>query len=56
MAFKPNYNFQKAERVRAKAQKKQDKLKRQEEETARRKATKDGEPDTQAQESADDAE
>jgi hypothetical protein len=28
MAFKPNYNFQKAERARAKAQKKQEKLKR----------------------------
>lgn len=28
MAFKPNYNFQKAERNRAKALKKQEKLKR----------------------------
>ena len=28
MAFKPNYNFQKAERNRAKLQKKQEKLKR----------------------------
>lgn len=28
MAFKPNYNFQKAERARAKAQKKQEKLRR----------------------------
>lgn len=56
MAFKPNYNFQKAERARAKAQKKQDKLKRQEEETAKRKASKDGAPDPEAPTSADDAE
>lgn len=38
MAFKPNYNFQKAERSRAKAQKKQEKLKRLQEEAAKRKA------------------
>ena len=44
MAFKPNYNFQKAERSRAKAQKKQEKLKRLQEETAKRKATRDDEP------------
>ena len=37
MAFKPNYNFEKAERDRAKKQKKQEKLRRQEEETAKRK-------------------
>jgi len=42
MAFKPNYNFQKAERARAKAQKKQEKLRRLEEETAKRKAIRDG--------------
>lgn len=53
MAFKPNYNFQKAERSRAKAQKKQEKLKRLEEETAKRKEAKG---DAQAQTSADDAE
>ncbi len=46
MAFKPNYNFQKAERSRAKAQKKQEKLKRLEEAAAKRKAERDGEPDT----------
>jgi len=31
MAFKPNYNFQKAERNRAKALKKQEKLRRKQE-------------------------
>jgi hypothetical protein len=40
MAFKPNYNQQRADRNRAKAQKKQEKLKRLEEETARRKAAR----------------
>jgi hypothetical protein len=45
MAFKPNYNFQKAERSRAKAQKKQEKLKRLQEETAKRKAEQGEEPD-----------
>lgn len=45
MAFKPNYNFQKAERSRAKAQKKQEKLKRLQEETEKRKATRGDEPD-----------
>jgi hypothetical protein len=40
MAFKPNYNQQRADRNRAKAQKKQEKLKRLEEETAKRKAAR----------------
>ncbi|HUU66526.1 MAG TPA: hypothetical protein VMW57_04490 [Methyloceanibacter sp.] len=40
MAFKPNYNFQKAERNRAKLQKKQEKLKRKQE--ARGDAPEDG--------------
>ena len=40
MAFKPNYNQQRADRNRAKAQKKQEKLQRIEEETARRKAAR----------------
>jgi hypothetical protein len=44
MAFKPNYNQQRADRNRAKAQKKQEKLKRLEEETAKRKAARGGEP------------
>lgn len=37
MAFKPNYNQQRAERTRAKEQKKREKLQRKEEEVARRK-------------------
>jgi hypothetical protein len=41
MAFKPNYNFQKAERARAKAQKKQKKLNRLQEESEKRKAAQD---------------
>jgi hypothetical protein len=44
MAFKPNYNQQRADRNRAKAQKKQEKLKRLEEETAKRKAARSDEP------------
>jgi len=43
MAFKPNYNFEKAERDRAKAQKKQEKLQRQQDETAKRKGERDDE-------------
>ena len=49
MAFKPNYNQQRADRDRAKAQKKQQKLKRLEDEFAKRKAVRgeeSGEPDT----------
>jgi hypothetical protein len=48
MAFKkPNYNQERADRNRAKAQKKQEKLKRLEEETAKRKAARGelGDPD-----------
>ncbi len=44
MAFKPNYNQQRADRNRAKAQKKQEKLKRLEEETAKRKAARGDAP------------
>jgi hypothetical protein len=44
MAFKPNYQQQRADRNRAKAQKKEEKLKRLEEETARRKAARGDEP------------
>lgn len=40
MAFKPNYNQQRADRNRAKEQKKQEKRKRLEEETAKRKAAR----------------
>jgi len=59
MAFKPNYNFQKAERSRAKAQKKQEKLKRLQEETEKRKASRSDEPGDDAgsdpEKSTDDA-
>ena len=41
MAFKVNYNQQRAERDRAKAAKKEAKLREQEEETARRKAERE---------------
>jgi hypothetical protein len=55
MAFKPNYNQQRADRNRSKAQKKQEKLKRLEEETARRKAARGeaADPD-KAQEDAEE--
>jgi hypothetical protein len=45
---KPNYNFQKAERERAKNRKKQEKLKRLEDETAKRQAERDDENDPNA--------
>ena len=48
MAFKPNYNFQKAERDRAKTQKKQQKLQRLQEESARRKAERGEQADSEA--------
>jgi hypothetical protein len=38
MAFKPNYNQQRAERNRAKQAKREEKLKQQQERTAQRKA------------------
>jgi hypothetical protein len=41
MAFKPNYNQQRAERNRAKQAKQEAKLKEQEEQRARRKAAQD---------------
>jgi len=47
MAYKPNYNQQRADRNRAKAQKKQEKLKRLEEETAKRKAARGDDPDAE---------
>ena len=40
MAFKPNYNQQRADRNRAKEQKKQARLQRREEDTAKRKGTR----------------
>ncbi len=42
MAFKPNYNQQRAERTRAKEQKKQEKLQKRQEESERRKAEQQG--------------
>jgi hypothetical protein len=45
MAFKPNYNQQRADRNRSKAQKKQEKQQRREEEAAKRKATRGDGPD-----------
>ena len=42
MAFKPNYNKQRAERDRAKRAKKEEKLKIQQERTAQRKAEAEG--------------
>jgi hypothetical protein len=47
MAFKPNYNQQRADRNRSKAQKKQEKLQRREEEAAKRKALR-GDGDNEA--------
>ena len=46
MVFKPNYNQQLAERDRAKQAKKEAKLREREEETARRKAEREGGPAT----------
>lgn len=51
MAFKPNYGQQRAERNRAKEQKKQEKLQRRQEESERRKAglpEGDGTPEADA--------
>ena len=48
MASKPKYNFQKAERDRAKTLKKQQKLQRLQEESARRKAERDEQADPEA--------
>jgi hypothetical protein len=45
MAFKPNYNQQRADRNRTKGQKKQEKLQRREEEAAKRKAARGDVPD-----------
>jgi hypothetical protein len=42
--LKVNYGFERSQRKRAKDQKKQEKLRRREEETAKRKALKDGVP------------
>jgi hypothetical protein len=57
MAFKPNYNQQRAERNRAKQAKRDEKRKLQEERTAQRKAQGLGpEPEDGAPEESDDKE
>ncbi len=57
MAFKPNYNQQRAERNRAKQAKRDEKRKLQEERTAQRKAQGLGpEPDDEAPEGSEDNE
>jgi hypothetical protein len=43
MAFKPNYNQQRSDRNRAKEKKKQEKLQQRADETAKRKAAREGE-------------
>lgn len=53
MAFKVNYNQQRAERDRAKAAKKEAKLREKEEEVARRKAERDSPGGTLAADPAD---
>jgi hypothetical protein len=50
MALKPNYGQQRADRNRAKQEKKDRKLRQQQEQTARRKAQK---PDAEATEKKD---
>ena len=45
MAFKPNYRQERAARERTKETRKQEKLKRLEEESAKRKAAREGNPD-----------
>lgn len=55
MAFKPNYNQQRAERNRAKQAKRDEKRKLQEERTAQRKTQGLGpEPDDEAPEGSED--
>jgi hypothetical protein len=56
MAFKPNYNQQRAERNRAKEQKKQQKLQRQEEDVAKRKGGLDESAPADESGSADESE
>jgi hypothetical protein len=57
MAFRPNYQQQRGERNRAKQLKKQERLRRREEETARRKAGREGpgDPGSDADAPATDA-
>ncbi len=54
MAFKPNYNQQRAERNRQKQAKKDAKLREREEAVARRKAEQEGAPTASAEAGADE--
>jgi len=47
MPFRPNYRQERSERNRAKTQKKQEKLQRREEDTAKRKAARETEPSSE---------
>jgi hypothetical protein len=49
MAFKPNYRQERAARERTKESRKQEKLRRLEEETAKRKAAREGTPSDDAE-------
>lgn len=49
MAFKPNYNQQRSDRTRLKQAKKDEKLRRLQEETAQRKAASEDETDAGAE-------
>ena len=47
MAMKPNYRQERAARDRGKESKKQEKLRRREEDAAKRKAVREGQPDAE---------
>ncbi len=49
MAFRPNYNQQRGDRDRAKAQKKQEKLQQRDEAAAKRRAERDKVPGTDSE-------
>jgi hypothetical protein len=44
MGFRPNYRQQRSERTRSKQQKKQEKIQKREEDAAKRRSERDGEP------------
>jgi hypothetical protein len=49
MPFKPNYRQERAQRARSKESKQQEKLLRREEAAAKRKALREGEPGSEAE-------
>ena len=49
MAKKPNYSHERAQKTRAKNEKKQEKLRRRQEESERRKSSGDAQPDPTAE-------